>query len=91
MFGSSETSGKGYEKRIISAVDSVLKTISCNEGLSYWHYGSSKPTIGQSNDHEVKIDSKFNDFGLDMRCSVGHISRNVKIIGKSGENLGGHL
>lgn len=58
--------------------------------VSGWHYGNPKPTITNDNNSELKIDSKFGS-KLDMRCAVGNISRNIKIIGSNEDSWGGHL
>jgi hypothetical protein len=59
------------------------------EPLLYSHFGDSNPTATPTS---YPSDSGLDPIPeIDMRCTVGHLTRNVKLYGTSEDNLGGHL
>lgn len=58
----------------------VGKNISLNGTLKYFHYGAAKETVNSKGTANINIDQKFQST-LDMRATVSHLSRNIKIIG----------
>lgn len=67
------------EKRKITAISGT--TITLNETIKFFHYGAATPTVATSN-AEINTGSNFGTNVLDMRATVGHITRNIKVYGK---------
>ena len=78
--------GLGFEKKSIVDIDYDTKIITLDSALENWHYGHQYATIANNDESELNIDSKFGP-GLDMRCTVGHITRNIKISGTDEDSL----
>lgn len=58
--------------------------------MKFYHYGGEKSSIGFSDvDSFVVINGKYGNSGLDMRATVGHLTRNIRI-GSEG-SYAGHL
>lgn len=93
-FGASLRSGLGFEKHSIVSVVYNSSTdsseIVLDSTIENWHYGNNVITVGTTNDSEVKVNGKYGGT-IDMRCAVGHLTRNIKIYGTSEAALGGHL
>lgn len=58
--------------------------------LKYFHYGAEKSSVGNDDNSYIKVDSKYGS-GLDMRTTVGHLTRNIRIYGTDEDETGGHL
>lgn len=90
MLGGTLKDGTGIEKVTIASKDDDTKTVTLESAVEHWHYGHAHSTVGLTDDNEVKIDPKYGN-GLDLRSSVGHITRNIKITATNEDDLGGHF
>jgi hypothetical protein len=69
---------KEHEQFTITNI--VGKKVYLNSTIKHFHYGSAKETVNTKGTANINIDPKFQG-SLDMRATVSHLSRNIKIIG----------
>lgn len=78
-----------YEKMNISSISGQVITLTSS--AQYFHYGHLLKTISSwDSSAYLKIDSKYNG-ELDMRGTVGHLTRNIKIEGSPEDGWGGTI
>jgi hypothetical protein len=90
VFGASNVDGTGFEKGIIAEIDGETNSITLETGLEFFHYGSDQISVGTNAESHLQIAGNFGG-GIDMRCVVGHVTRNIRISGSEEDLWGGHL
>lgn len=77
-----------WEKATIASVDADGVTATLTTPLKFDHYGDTNPTISSTNTNALHvIDPKYGS-ELDMRGTVGLLTRNIKIRGSDEDNWG---
>jgi hypothetical protein len=93
VFGPTNYNPAEYEKRRIVAVAADANTgrlsLTLDSALSFDHYGDNQITVGPSNAKKI-IDPSFGGT-IDMRGTVGHITRSIVISGTNEDTWGGHV